>query len=284
MSAKEPCPHQPELVTLLGREADGDGGRREHLGECAQCQAELGLLRAGFAALGDDPLGPDEAAQQRIAAQVMPQILAELSRSAMPEGAVPLRAASEPRPRGLPALRQLVLYGALATLAVGPAALVWIMRGAAPLKPVPALGLALLPLGLLPSLIGSPGLRRAALAFAIALTTALMLATVEPSNFALMQGAACLLLAASGSLLPAVVVLRAARKEQASALSGALLGAAIGSGGAALQRLLCGIDDLSHALVFHLGPFLFFIALAGLLGSGIARSTAPSGPVAQQAG
>lgn len=275
MSEPSPCPHQPQLVTLLGDEPDA--ALRDHLATCARCRAELASLRDGFTALGEDPLVAEKSVQERIAARVMPQILADLGR--MPTGVADVR----PRPRTLAALTRLALLGALTALAVVPAVLYWTKLGDEPLQPTQALGLALLPLGLLPAVLGAPLLRRGALAFAIAMTAAIMLATVGIWEVGALHGAGCLLLAASGSLLPAAIVLRTAAKQLAGVLPGALLGAAIASGGAAVQRLFCSSSDLAHTLIFHLGPFLFLIALAGLLGSRAARHTAPIGPTPQQA-
>ena len=85
MSLVERCPRAEDLPILLDPTPDGEAaaGLRRHTGECPQCQSELLQLQEGFAALGPPPgwreSDKDTLAQQRIAAAVVPEILAALA-------------------------------------------------------------------------------------------------------------------------------------------------------------------------------------------------------------
>ncbi len=257
----ESCSRSEELVALLGHEAQSERQAElaRHVKTCPSCQAELALLKEGFLALGKAPVPADSLVEQRIAARVMPEIMADLDVAQRP----PAASSSQPWP--------LLIAGGLSALAPPLAALVWLKVGAVIVHPALALGLALLPLWVLPALHGSRLLQGATLMLATSLAAALMFSTVSGVEVALLQGLGCLPLALSGSLLPAAIVFFAAARGDADVLRNALLGAAIGSGGAALQRLFCNIGGLDHALLFHLGPFLFLIGLCAVLGSRLSR-------------
>jgi hypothetical protein len=109
---------------------------------------------------------------------------------------------------------------------------------------------------------------------AMSLAAALLLFTTKGVEVGLLQGTGCLLLGLSGSLVPAAIVLFAAARGDSDVLRNALLGVAIGGGGAALQRSFCNFSGLAHALVFHLGPFLFLIGLCAVVGSRLSRKLA----------
>ena len=235
MSLLERCPRAEELPILLDPTPDGEAeaGLRRHTGECPQCQSELVQLQEGFAALGPPPgwrePPMDELAQQRIAARVLPEILAELAASAparapLPEilaelaASAPARAplpeilaelaASAPasvplpaaRPAPRPAVGRAVGLGILAALAGIPAALVWLRHGYALHEPGRALLLALLPAAVLPVLAGA-GRRggAAALLGALGLAAALMLSSLDGLAVGFLAGSGCLLLAVSGA-------------------------------------------------------------------------------------
>lgn len=302
MSLLERCPRAEELPILLDPSPGGEAeaGLRRHTGECPQCQSELVQLQEGFAALGPPPgwrePSQDALAQQRIAARVLPEILAELAASAparapLPESLVELAAsapASVPLPAARPAPRpaagRAVGLGGLAALAGVPAALVWLRHGYALHEPGRALLLALLPAAVLPVLAGAGrrGGGAAALLGALGLAAALMLSSLDGLAVGFLAGSGCLLLAVSGCVLPAALVLGAAsrRAAAADAVSRALLGVAVFSGGAALQRALCGVAGLSHSLVFHLGPFLLAVALFTVLYKRGVRGLAPDAAAA----
>ena len=284
MSLVERCPRAEELPILLEPTADGEAeaGLRRHTGECPQCQSELLQLQEGYAALGPSPgwrdPRQDELAQQRIAARVVPEILAALAAPAPPRVPLPV---ARPVPR--PAPGRAVGLGVLAALAGVPAALVWLRHGYTLHEPGRALALALLPTAVLPVLGGAArrGGGPAALLGALGLAVALMLSSLDGLAVGFLAGSGCLLLAVSGCVLPAVLVLGAARGQVAAdAVSRALLGVALFSGGAALQRALCGVAGLSHSLVFHLGPFLLAVALFTVLFKRGARELAPDAAAA----
>ncbi|HRI54425.1 MAG TPA: hypothetical protein PLW65_30005, partial [Pseudomonadota bacterium] len=111
------------------------------------------------------------------------------------------------------------------------------------------------------------GVGPAALLGALGLAVALMLSSLDGMAVGFLAGSGCLLLAVSGCALPAALVLGAVSRggAAADAVSRALLGVALFSGGAALQRALCGVAGLPHSLVFHLGPFLLAVALFTVL-------------------
>lgn len=294
MSLVERCPRAEDLPILLDPTPDGEAaaGLRRHTGECPQCQSELLQLQEGFAALGPPPgwrePDKDALAQQRIAAVVVPEILAGLAgpapaRAPLPAGLAgpaPVRAplpVARPVPR--PAVGRAVGLGLLAALAGVPAALVWLRHGYTLHEPGRALALALLPAVVLPAL--GPAARRgvgsAALLGTLGLVVALALSSLDGMAVGFLAGSGCLLLAVSGCALPAALVLGAASRggAAADAVSRALLGVALFSGGAALQRALCGVAGLPHSLVFHLGPFLLAVALFTVLFKRGARELAP---------
>lgn len=284
MSLVERCPRAEELPILLAPTPDGEAaaGLRRHTGECPQCQSELVQLQEGFAALGPPPgwrePDKDELAQQRIAARVVPEILAALA-SAPARVALP---AARPVPG--PAAGRALGLGVLAALAGIPAALVWLRYGYTLHEPGRALALALLPAVVLPVLGGAArrGGVLAALLGVLGLAAALMLSSLDGLAVGFLAGSGCLLLAVSGCVLPAALVLGAVPRGEAAAdaVTRGLLGVALFSGGAALQRALCGVAGLSHALVFHLGPFLLAVALFAVLFKRSARALAPDAAAA----
>lgn len=303
MTALLRCPRADELVTLLDSLAApidpaADAGLRRHTGECPQCRDELERLSEGFTAMGAMELGDelDERARQRIAARVLPAILAAPIAVPAPLPAVlpdaasvpaaapvavpavrPLGAAARPAVRRspLPSAARLFAVGVAASLAVVPAALAWLHGGYSLREPGRALGLSILPVLLLPALRQPVEARRTALLAALGLFAAVMLSAVAGMDVGFLAGAGCLLLLATGCLLPAALILRAAPAAPADVVNQALRGIAIFSGGAALQRVLCGVSGPAHALVFHLMPFFFVVALFTVLAQRLsARSSA----------
>lgn len=291
MIAPPRCPRADELVALLGVPATAvDKELRRHSSECPQCREELLRLSEGFAAMGDpggERFGLSGATQQRIAARVMPEIFSASAAPAAP--VVPVRV---PSPAGaigsapalpvppLPGRARLLGLGAAAALTVLPAMLGWLEGGYTLREPGRALGLGLLPLLILPVLVGPARQRGAALALTFGLAAALLLSTVAGMEVGFLAGAGCLLLAATGCLLPAAIVIPAATAAPADAVNRALRGVAIFSGGAALQRALCGVGGLAHALLFHLGPFVLAIALFTLLAHRLIPLRGPSASAA----
>lgn len=288
------CPRTDELVALLGAPATAvDKELRRHSSECPQCREELLRLSEGFAAMGDpggERFGLSEATQQRIAARVMPEIFFASAAPAAPVvRVVPVRvpapagaigsAPAQPLPP-LPGRARLLGLGAAAALTVLPAVLGWLQGGYTLREPGRALGLGLLPLLILPVLVGPVRQRGAALALTFGLAAALLLSTVAGMEVGFLAGAGCLLLAATGCLLPAAIVIPAAAAAPADAVNRALRGVAIFSGGAALQRALCGVGGLAHALLFHLGPFVLAIALFTLLAHRLIPLRRPSASAA----
>lgn len=268
MSALQRCPRADELVTLLGAPDApvvpvGDVGLRRHTGECPQCRDELLRLSEGFAAMGvaPEPYDGEARAQERIAARVMAELFSRRDATVLPAA---IERAAAPVPPAAATTRLLGL-GALVALLVVPAVLGWLQGGYALRAPVRGLGLALLPIGLLPMLLSSAPRRQAALGAALGVAIGLILSAVAGMEVGFLAGAGCLLLAATGCLVPAALVLRAAPAAAGDTVNQALRGVAIFSGSAALQRALCGVGGWSHALVFHLLPFFMAVALFTLL-------------------
>lgn len=263
------CPRADELVTLLGAPDApivpvAEAGLRRHTGECPQCRDELLRLSEGFAAMGaaPEPYRGEAQAQERIAARVMAEMFPLRDAVMVPEVAVERAAAPVPSAAATPRLLGL---GAVVALLVIPAVLGWLQGGYALRAPVRALGLAILPIGLLPVLLSAAPRRQAALGAALGVAIGLILSAVAGMEVGFLEGAGCLLLAATGCLVPAALVLRAAPAAASDTVNQALRGVAIFSGSAALQRALCGVGGWPHALVFHLMPFLLAVVLFTVL-------------------
>lgn len=257
-----PCPKSEALMDLLDHSVElapttaaGLLALRAHVAGCAACREELAALEAGFAAM--DPVlapAPDPAALARIERAVLAADAAA-ERAVLAEDAGPGR-------------RTGALAGLLVAFALFAAVLaLWRLgRGHethAPLAGITAAGigaLAFVARGL------RPAPQSAALLGGLAALSAIALAESGDIVVPLLRGATCLALAASGAALPAATLWWIFGPSRRSARGGALLGAAIFSGGVAQQVAFCPLGGLAHAAVFHVAPLLVGVAACALIG------------------
>lgn len=241
------CPKPEELVTLLGSRAGAEELRR-HVAGCGACQQTLATLEEPFDALVPAAeLPADPAALRRIRAAVL----------AGPGQAAWARTA----------LHRLLLGGVLGVLLTALPAWLWSEWLHHPLRfPGRGLMLALFPLPLLAALrLGRRG-RLSVLMAAFGLAALLALWDTAGAVVPLLRGLSCLLLTASGVVLPAALLWLFSGPERRSVLGGALVGAASWVGGLALQTAVCTLGGAAHVAAVHLGPLLLGTMSFALLG------------------
>jgi hypothetical protein len=125
--------------------------------------------------------------------------------------------------------------------------------------------LAAVPLLMVQLLGAARAWQRIGLAVALFAVSASLLNATAATWVPLLRGAGCLSLWLSGVIGPALVLRSVAELRGSGALYGALVGTAVFSGGATLQRALCDLGGAAHVVVFHLLPWLLGVAAMAVL-------------------